>query len=111
MDLDYGKLGFKCGIEIHQQLDTHKLFCPCPSLMRDERPDVIVERRMRAVAGELGDVDPAALHEFLRSNCGFGKILKATNCTAQLRLMKSSLEHFQSCADTVSNRLADLVLL
>jgi len=28
MVLDYAELGFKCGIEIHQQVDSHKLFCP-----------------------------------------------------------------------------------
>jgi glutamyl-tRNA(Gln) amidotransferase subunit E len=67
MDSDYGKLGFKCGIEIHQQLDTHKLFCSCPSLIREDEPDISVERKMRAVAGELGEVDPAALHEFLKN--------------------------------------------
>ena len=63
MALDYVKLGLKCGIEIHQQLESRKLFCSCPSVIRDEKPDVVVRRRMRAVAGELGDVDPAALHE------------------------------------------------
>ena len=26
MNLDYKKLGFKCGIEIHQQLEGKKLF-------------------------------------------------------------------------------------
>ena len=25
--MEYSKLGFKCGLEIHQQLDTGKLFC------------------------------------------------------------------------------------
>ncbi|MDY6773736.1 MAG: hypothetical protein SVS85_00925, partial [Candidatus Nanohaloarchaea archaeon] len=29
-DTDYEDLGFRCGIEIHQQLDTStKLFCSC----------------------------------------------------------------------------------
>ncbi len=84
MDMDYNKLGFKCGIEIHQQLDTHKLFCPCPSVIRDERPDVTVERRMRAVAGELGDVDPAALHEFLRGRTLLYEAYAGTNCLVEL---------------------------
>jgi len=62
-DINYSKLGFKCGIEIHQQLDTGKLFCSCPSLIRDDEPDVRARRKMRAVAGELGEVDRAAAHE------------------------------------------------
>lgn len=63
--LDYKKLGLKCGIEIHQQLDTHKLFCDCESSMGD-KDNAEVVRRLRAVAGELGAVDAAALHEVLR---------------------------------------------
>jgi glutamyl-tRNA(Gln) amidotransferase subunit E len=84
MEPDYAKLGFKCGIEIHQQLDTHKLFCPCPSINRDDPPDAVVERRMRAVAGELGDVDPAALHEFLRRRTLRYEAYLDTNCLVEL---------------------------
>ncbi|MFH1055606.1 MAG: Glu-tRNA(Gln) amidotransferase subunit GatE [Candidatus Altiarchaeota archaeon] len=82
--MDYQKLGFKCGIEIHQQLDTHKLFCSCPSITRDEKPDIQVERRMRAVAGELGNVDPAALHEFLRDRTLVYEAYFDTNCLVEL---------------------------
>ena len=64
--MDYSKIGLKCGIEIHQQLETNKLFCSCPGRIRDEEPDFKVKRKIRAVAGELGEVDPAALHELLR---------------------------------------------
>ncbi|MBU0761769.1 MAG: Glu-tRNA(Gln) amidotransferase subunit GatE [Candidatus Altiarchaeota archaeon] len=84
MVLDYQKLGFKCGIEIHQQVDTHKLFCPCPSVIRDECPDVSVERRMRAVAGELGNIDPAALHEFLRGRRLVYEAYRDSNCLVEL---------------------------
>ena len=35
-DIDYSKLKFKSGLEIHQQLDTHKLFCNCPSILKEE---------------------------------------------------------------------------
>jgi len=41
--IDYNKIGFKCGIEIHQQLDTHKLFCNCPSEIRKDEPDFIIK--------------------------------------------------------------------
>ena len=61
--IDYEKVGFKCGIEIHQQLDTHKLFCECPSIIIDEKPDFTVKRYLRAAAGETGEVDIAAKHE------------------------------------------------
>ncbi|MFH0831272.1 MAG: Glu-tRNA(Gln) amidotransferase subunit GatE [archaeon] len=60
---DYKKLGLKSGIEIHQQLDTNKLFCSCPSLLRAEEPDIIARRKLNAVAGEEGKIDIAAEHE------------------------------------------------
>ena len=53
----------KCGIEIHQQLDTHKLFCDCPSLLRNDEPKFEIMRKLHAVAGESGEVDAAAKHE------------------------------------------------
>jgi len=62
-EINYKKLGFKSGLEIHQQLDTHKLFCNCPSLLRQDSPDFGVSRRFHAVAGESGEIDIAAKHE------------------------------------------------
>jgi glutamyl-tRNA(Gln) amidotransferase subunit E len=63
--LDYKKIGLMCGIEIHQQLDTNKLFCNCPSIIRDDPHDVEVTRKLKAVVGETGEVDAAAAHEAL----------------------------------------------
>ena len=60
---DYKSIGFKAGLEIHQQLDGKKLFCDCPTLNSDKEADMRAERRLRAVAGEMGGVDKAALHE------------------------------------------------
>lgn len=53
----------RVGLEIHQQLDTHKLFCECPSILRNDSPLFEVKRKLHAVAGEIGDIDIAALHE------------------------------------------------
>jgi len=53
----------KSGLEIHQQLDTHKLFCNCPSLLRGDEPQFEVRRKLHAVAGESGEVDVAAKFE------------------------------------------------
>jgi len=66
--ISYNKLGFKAGLEIHQQLETHKLFCSCPSLTnKKEKPDFIIKRKLRASAGEEGKVDVAALYEMQKS--------------------------------------------
>ncbi len=67
MTLDYSQLGLKAGLEIHQQLDTKtKLFCSCPTAIRDDAPDIKINRRLRASAGESGVVDVAAAYEQLR---------------------------------------------
>ena len=66
--LDYKAVGFRCGLEIHQQLDTRKLFSPCPSGVVDPdqvqaRTIAVLDRRLRATQSELGELDPAALAE------------------------------------------------
>src|SRR6266571_1442507 len=63
--MDYAALGMKCGLEIHQQLDTHKLFCEDAS----ERSDAVAaefRRRLRPTQSELGEVDAAAVEEAKR---------------------------------------------
>ena len=60
---DYSKLGLKCGLEIHQQLDTNKLFCNCPSILRSDEPHYVVKRRLHVVAGESGEIDKAAKYQ------------------------------------------------
>jgi glutamyl-tRNA(Gln) amidotransferase subunit E len=49
-----------CGLEIHQQLDTKKLFCDCQTLLVEAEGDTI-HRRLRPTQSELGEVDRAAL--------------------------------------------------
>lgn len=50
----------KAGLEIHQQLDSHKLFCECPSVLRKDDPGFEISRRLHAVVGEAGEIDIAA---------------------------------------------------
>ncbi len=66
MELDYRKLGFKCGLEIHQELDTGKLFCSCSSALAEKDEFTQIRRKLRPVAGETGDVDATALFESAR---------------------------------------------
>ncbi len=83
MGLDYKELGLKAGLEIHQQLDTRKLFCNCPSLLRQDEPDFTIKRKLHAVAGEKGEVDIAAMHEALK-NKEFVYQGYDTNCLIEL---------------------------
>ncbi len=50
-----------CGLEIHQQLDTGKLFSRCPTVLREDAPEFSFSRKMHAVASETGKMDRAAL--------------------------------------------------
>jgi glutamyl-tRNA(Gln) amidotransferase subunit E len=62
---DYLELGFKSGLEIHQQLKTQKkLFCRCPAGDYYEDYDAEVLRHMRPTLSELGEYDGTALMEF-----------------------------------------------
>ncbi|MFX1256478.1 MAG: Glu-tRNA(Gln) amidotransferase subunit GatE [Promethearchaeota archaeon] len=68
-ELDYEKLGLKCGLEIHQQLDSKtKLFCRCPNeLQGTKEPDFTLKRFMRPVLGEMGIYDEAMITEYKKS--------------------------------------------
>lgn len=55
-----------CGLEIHQQLKTRKLFCECESVIQDDDPLFTVKRKLRAVVGETGEIDVAAAQEALK---------------------------------------------
>lgn len=62
----YSDLGFKCGLEIHQQLKTDKkLFCRCPVgvYQKGEDYDAEVIRHMRPTLSEMGEYDGTALME------------------------------------------------
>jgi glutamyl-tRNA(Gln) amidotransferase subunit E len=61
-ELDYRSLGLRVGIEIHQQLNTGKLFCDCACTLSDEHHREFT-RRLRPTQSEMGEIDRAALEE------------------------------------------------
>jgi Glu-tRNA(Gln) amidotransferase subunit E-like FAD-binding protein len=82
--MDYNKLKFKAGLEIHQQLESNKLFCSCPSILRDEKPDILVKRRLRVSEGESGEKDVAAKFESLKDKEFIYEGYKDTTCSVEL---------------------------
>ncbi len=63
--IDYEEVGFKAGLEVHQQLLTAtKLFCRCPAGLYTKEHDGTVLRHMRPTLSELGEYDGTALMEF-----------------------------------------------
>ena len=83
--MDYEDLGFKCGIEIHQQLDTDtKLFCECSTDSRNVSAYSKVRRKLRPVPGESGSVDDAAKFEFLREKDFVYNVYRDISCLVEL---------------------------
>ena len=80
----YKKVGLKAGLEIHQQLDTHKLFCECPSMLRQDKPEIIVKRKLYAVAGETGKIDVAAAYEAIKKKTYIYEAYSDTTCLVEL---------------------------
>jgi len=83
MEYDYKKIGLKSGLEIHQQLNTNKLFCDCPSLLRTDEPSYEIQRKLNPVIGETGKIDIAAKHE-AEQNKKFVYQVYDTNCLVEL---------------------------
>ncbi|MFX1578155.1 MAG: Glu-tRNA(Gln) amidotransferase subunit GatE [Promethearchaeota archaeon] len=80
----YEKLGLMVGLELHQQLNTErKLFCHCPTIIRDEDPDGKFIRRLRPTQSEMGEVDPAALFEFQRNKRFCYEYYNDTTCLVE----------------------------
>ena len=82
-NMDYKKIGLKSGLEIHQQLDTNKLFCLCPSILRQDEPQYEIHRTLNPVIGETGEIDTAAKYEESK-NKKFTYQVYDTNCLVEI---------------------------
>ncbi len=83
--INYKSLGLKCGLEIHQQLNTqHKLFCNCSTEMKERNPALTIKRKQHAVASELGEVDVAAQFEYLRDRTFHYQVFQNETCLVEI---------------------------
>src|SRR5512136_2604243 len=82
---DYAAIGFKSGLEIHQQLLTSKkLFCRCPAGRYSDHVDAEILRHMRPTLSELGEYDGTALMEFKTKKEIIYRINRETVCTYEM---------------------------
>jgi len=80
----YRELGFRCGLEVHQQLRTKKkLFCRCPAGVYQDGEDYDAQlvRHMRPTLSELGEYDGTALMEYKTKKNIVYRIKGETACT------------------------------
>lgn len=83
--MDYENLGFKCGIEIHQQLNTEtKLFCECTTEANIDAAEAKIRRFLRPVTSEIGDVDIAAQFEYLKNKEFVYNIYPKVSCLVEM---------------------------
>jgi len=84
-EADYQTVGFKSGLEIHQQLFTDKkLFCRCPAGIYSDHYDAEILRHMRPTLSELGVYDGTALMEFKTKKEIIYRINRNTVCTYEM---------------------------
>ena len=82
---DYKTVGFKSGLEIHQQLLTEKkLFCRCPAGKYSKEYDAEILRHMRPTLSEMGVYDGTALMEFKTKKNIIYHIKRETVCTYEM---------------------------
>ncbi len=82
---DYATVGFKSGLEIHQQLLTEsKLFCRCPAGQYSDHYHAEILRHMRPTLSELGEYDGTALMEFKTKKDIVYRINRETVCTYEM---------------------------
>lgn len=85
MELDYEKLGFKAGLEIHAQLSTKKkLFCNCNAKLTTKKPNFFIPRALRPVLGEMGVFDRALLLEHKKKREIIYEVFDEVNCTYEI---------------------------
>jgi len=104
----------KIGLEIHQQLDTKKLFCNCPSSLSDGLSSTF-ERFLRVTESETGEVDRAALYEYEKGRKYVYQCPEKSSCLVEMdeepphEVNKEALEIALTIARMLNARVVDVI--
>ncbi|WP_457556229.1 Glu-tRNA(Gln) amidotransferase subunit GatE [Candidatus Pyrohabitans sp.] len=74
----------RVGFEVHQQLATRKLFCSCESELVEAEPELRIVRRLRPTQSELGEIDRAALQEYMKGRHYEYEVPEQVSCLVEM---------------------------
>jgi glutamyl-tRNA(Gln) amidotransferase subunit E len=74
----------RVGFEVHQQLATRKLFCNCESELVEFEPELKIVRRLRPTQSELGEIDRAALQEYMKGRHYEYQVPEEVSCLVEM---------------------------
>lgn len=96
------ELGFKGGLETHQQLATAgKLFCRCATKIRNDQHHQEILRHMRPTLSEFGEYDGTALMEFKTKKQIHYQLFNDSVCTYEM----DDTPPFQANPEAISSAL------
>lgn len=72
-----------CGIEIHQRMAGHKLFCSCKMADNETNGGISLSRRLHAVRSELGELDSAVRVEAMRERAFQYRASHGSSCLVE----------------------------
>ena len=81
--INYKKINFRCGIEIHRQMSTHKLFCSCNSTLSND-VQMKIKRKLIPTTSELEEIDKVAKFEMGKNKYAIYEYSPEYSCLIEL---------------------------
>jgi len=81
--MNYKEVQLKIGLEIHRQVNTHKLFCHCKSELEDGKPNHLLKRELHDVSSETGEKDVVAAYEKSKKRYALYEVMDESSCAVE----------------------------